>query len=260
MGYENVKYVEENGIGILTVDRPKVLNALNGQTIREIRSVLGEVKGNEAVRVLVITGSGEKAFVAGADIGEIKDLGLKDGFDSMRTGHQMNYDIETLGIPTIAAVNGLALGGGCELAMSCSLRIVSENAKLGLPELGLGVIPGYGGTQRLARLIGKGRALWYLLTGDMIDAATSVDLGLANMMVKPEELMEKTLKIAGKIASKAPLAVKMALTAVKYGLETDLETGLILEIALANLAIASEDKNEGISAFFEKRKPEFKGK
>ena len=260
MGYENVKYIEENGIGILTVDRPKVLNALNGQTIREIRSVLGEVKGNEAVRVLVITGSGEKAFVAGADIGEIKDLGLKDGFDSMRTGHQMNYDIETLGIPTIAAVNGLALGGGCELAMSCSLRIVSENAKLGLPELGLGVIPGYGGTQRLARLIGKGRALWYLLTGDMIDAATSVDLGLANMMVKPEELMEKTLKIAGKIASKAPLAVKMALTAVKYGLETDLETGLILEIALANLAIASEDKNEGISAFFEKRKPEFKGK
>ncbi|MCD6485728.1 MAG: enoyl-CoA hydratase/isomerase family protein [Syntrophobacterales bacterium] len=260
MGYENVKYIEENGIGILTVDRPKVLNALNGQTIREIRSVLGEVKGNEAVRVLVITGSGEKAFVAGADIGEIKDLGLKDGFDSMRTGHQMNYDIETLGIPTIAAVNGLALGGGCELAMSCSLRIVSENAKLGLPELGLGVIPGYGGTQRLARLIGKGRALWYLLTGDMIDAATSVELGLANMMVKPEELMEKTLKIAGKIASKAPLAVKMALTAVKYGLETDLETGLILEIALANLAIASEDKNEGISAFFEKRKPEFKGK
>lgn len=259
MGYENVKYVVENGIGILTVDRPKVLNALNNQTIREIRSVLDEVKKDQTVRALVITGSGEKAFVAGADIGEIKDLGLKDGFDSMRAGHQMNFDIETLGIPTIAAVNGLALGGGCELAMSCTLRIVSENAKLGLPELGLGVMPGYGGTQRLARLIGKGRALWYLLTGEMIDAAKAVDIGLANLMVKPDELMGKSIEVARKIATKAPLAVKMALIAVKYGVETDLETGLILEAALANVAIGSKDKSEGIAAFFEKRKPEYKG-
>ena len=259
MGYENVKYVVENGIGILTVDRPKVLNALNNQTIREVRSVLDEVKRNEAVRVLVITGSGEKAFIAGADIGEIKDLGLKGGFDSMRTGQQMNYDIETLGIPTIAAVNGLALGGGCELAMACTLRIVSENAKFGLPELGLGVIPGYGGTQRLARLIGKGRAQWYLLTGDMIDAAKAVDIGLANLMVKPGELMEKSTEVARKIATKAPLAVKMALVALKYGLETDLETGLVLEAALGNVAIASQDKKEGIAAFFEKRKAEYKG-
>jgi len=259
MGYKNVDYRIEDNIGILTVDRPKALNALNGQTIREIRSVLGDVKGNEAVRVLIITGSGEKAFVAGADIGEIKKLGLKDGFDFLRTGHQMNHDIETLGIPTIAAINGLALGGGCELALSCSLRVVSEKAKLGLPELGLGVIPGYGGTQRLARLIGKGQALWYLLTGDMIDADKAVEIGLANLMVKPEEIMEQSIKTAKKIAKKAPLAVKAALSAVKYGLETDLETGLVLEAALGNLAIASEDKNEGIAAFFEKRKPEFKG-
>ena len=244
---------------MLTIDRPKALNALNAETIEEIRAVLSGVKGNSDIRVLIVTGAGEKAFVAGADIGEIKDLGLKDGFDSMRTGHQMNYDIETLGIPTIAAVNGLALGGGCELAMSCTLRVLSEKAKLGLPELGLGVIPGYGGTQRLARLIGKGRALWYLLTGDMIDAAKAVDIGLANLMVKPDELMEKSIEVARKIATKAPLAVKMALFAVKYGLETDIETGLVLEAALVNLTIASKDKNEGIAAFLEKRKAEFKG-
>ncbi len=259
MNYKSVNFKTEDGIGVLTINRPKALNALNAETISEIRSVLSEVKGTEATRVLIITGAGEKAFVAGADIGEIKDLGLKDGFDAMRTGHQMNYDIETLGIPTIAAVNGLALGGGCELAMSCTLRVVSENAKLGLPELGLGVIPGYGGTQRLARLIGKGRAMWYLLTGDMIDAATAVDIGLANLMVKPDELLEKSIEVARKIATKAPLAVKMLLVAVKYGLETDLETGLVLEAALANVAIASKDKNEGIAAFFEKRKAEYKG-
>jgi len=259
MGYENVRYSIENNIAILTVDRPKALNALDAQTIREIRSVLGEVKENEAVRVLVITGSGEKAFVAGADIVEINKLGLKEGYDFLRAGHQMNRDIETLGKPTIAAINGLALGGGCELAMSCTLRVVSEKAMLGLPELGLGVIPGYGGTQRLPRLIGKGPALWYLLTGDMIDAAKAVDLGLANLMAKPEELMEKALAVAGKIASKAPLAVKMAICAVNYGTGVDLETGIVLESALANVTIASADKKEGIAAFLEKRKPAYKG-
>ncbi|MGD8230135.1 MAG: enoyl-CoA hydratase-related protein [Desulfobacteraceae bacterium] len=178
----------------------------------------------------------------------------------MRRGHQMNLEIETLGKATIAAINGLALGGGFELAMSCTLRIASEKAKFGLPELGLGVVPGYGGTQRLARLIGKGRALWYLLTGDMIDAAAAVDFGLVNQMVRQDELMEKSIEAAKKIASKGPLAVKMALFAVKYGTEADLETGLVLESALANLTVASEDRNEGIAAFFEKRKPKFKGK
>jgi enoyl-CoA hydratase len=171
----------------------------------------------------------------------------------------MNFEIETLGIPTIAAINGLALGGGCELAMACSLRVVSETARLGLPELGLGVIPGYGGTQRLARLIGKGRALWYLLTGDMIDAQKAVEMGLANLIVKPEKLMEESLAVAKRISSKGPLAVKMALLAVKYGSEMDLESGLVLESALTNLVIASEDKKEGIAAFFEKRKPQYKG-
>jgi len=259
MGYQNVDCRIEDNIEILTIDRPKALNALNAETISEIRSILSEVKRNKAIRVLIITGGGEKAFIAGADIGEIKELGLKEGFDFLREGHKMNKDMENLGIPTIAAINGLALGGGCELAMSCTLRIVSENAKFGLPELGLGVIPGYGGTQRLGRMIGKGQAFWYMLTGEMIDASKAIDMGLANLMVKPEELMEQSIKVAKKIGTKAPLAVKMALYAVTYGLETDMETGLILESAMANLSIASKDKGEGIAAFLEKRKPVFKG-
>ena len=259
MGFSNIQYRVEDGVGILTVDRPKALNALNKETIKEICSVLTEAKESKTVRVLIVTGSGEKAFIAGADINEINDLGLKDALDFLSTGNRMNFEIETLGIPTIAAINGLALGGGCELAMACSLRVVSETARLGLPELGLGVIPGYGGTQRLARLIGKGRALWYLLTGDMIDAQKAVEMGLANLIVKPEKLMEESLAVAKRISSKGPLAVKMALLAVKYGSEMDLESGLVLESALTNLVIASEDKKEGIAAFFEKRKPQYKG-
>lgn len=260
MGYDNVKYSVEDNIAILTIDRPKALNALNSKTIVEIRSAVGEAGEDESVRVLIITGSGDKAFVAGADISEFTDLGLKEGFGFVKKGHQMNRDIETLGKPVIAAVNGLALGGGCELAMSCTLRLVSETAKLGLPELGLGVIPGYGGTQRLPRLIGKGPALWYILTGEMIDAEKAVDLGLASQVVKPDELMAKALGIAGKIAAKAPMAVKMAMCAVNHGTGVDLETGLVLESALTNVVIGTDDKNEGISAFFEKRKPDYKGK
>jgi enoyl-CoA hydratase len=260
MAHENVDYRKEDDIGILTIDRPKAMNALNTQTIAEIRQIVGEVKRDESTRVLIVTAAGEKAFVAGADIGEIKDVGLKEGFDFLRAGQEMNGEIENLGKPTIAAINGFALGGGCELAMSCTLRVMAEHAKLGLPELGLGVIPGYGGTQRLARLIGKGRALWYILTGDMIDAQEAVQIGLVNLVVKPDELMDQAVKVAKKIATKGPFAVKAALSAVRYGLETDLETGLILESALGNLAIASNDKEEGIAAFLEKRKPVFRGR
>ncbi len=259
MEFQNIRFQKEKNIGILTVDRPKALNALNTQTIQEMCSVFKEVKMDDTLRLLIITGAGEKAFIAGADIGEIQELTLKNGLEFLQAGHQMNRDIEGLGKPTIAAINGLALGGGCELALACSLRIISEKAKMGLPELGLGVIPGYGGTQRLARLIGKGRALWYLLTGDMIDAPTALELGLANMVTAPEELMEKTLKLGKKIASKGPFAVKMALMAVNYGLETNMESGLALEAALTNLALQSKDKEEGIAAFFEKRKPNYTG-
>ncbi|MBW1772467.1 MAG: enoyl-CoA hydratase/isomerase family protein [Deltaproteobacteria bacterium] len=259
MEFQNIRFQKKENIGILTVDRPKALNALNTQTIQEMCSVFKEVKMDDTLRLLIITGAGEKAFIAGADIGEIQELTLKNGLEFLQAGHQMNRDIEGLGKPTIAAINGLALGGGCELALACSLRIISEKAKMGLPELGLGVIPGYGGTQRLARLIGKGRALWYLLTGDMIDAPTALELGLANMVAAPEELMEKTLKLGKKIASKGPFAVKMALMAVNYGLETNMESGLALEAALTNLALQSKDKEEGIAAFFEKRKPNYTG-
>lgn len=259
MEYENIRLEKKGDTAILTVNRPEALNALNTATIREMRSALDIVKKDHSLRLLVITGAGDKAFVAGADITEIKALGLKDGLDFLQAGHQMNRDIEGLGKPTIAAINGLALGGGCEMAMACSLRIVSEKARMGLPELGLGVIPGFGGTQRLARLIGKGRALWYILTGEMIDAPTAVELGLANIMVEPDGLMEKTMDIGQKIASKGPFAVKMALMAVNYGLETDMESGLALEAALTNLALLSKDKEEGIAAFFEKRKPNYTG-
>jgi enoyl-CoA hydratase len=259
MEYVNVEFEVRENIGLLTVNRPKALNALNAETIRGIRSVLAEVKGNDRVKVLVITGAGEKAFIAGADIGEIQKLTLKDGLDFLSIGHQMNREIETLGVPTIAAVNGLALGGGCEVSLACSLRIVSEKAKFGLPELGLGVIPGYGGTQRLVRLIGKSRALWYLLTGDMIDAQKAVEIGLAAMVIPQGALIQETMKVAARIAEKGPLAVKMILLALKYGPEVDLESALVLESAFVNLALASEDKKEGVAAFFEKRKPLYKG-
>ena len=259
MGYQHIDFKTTEQTGILTINRPKVLNALNSGTIAEIRSVLREMQANEDLRVLIITGAGEKAFAAGADIGEIESLGLKDGFEFLKAGQQMNREIETLGKPTIAAVNGLALGGGCELALSCTLRIVSETAKFGLPELSLGVIPGYGGTQRLTRLIGKSRALWFLLNGDFINAEQALEMGLAGALVKPEALLDSVLKTAAKIAAKAPLAVKMALYGVQYGSEINSDAGMVLENALANITLASEDKKEGIKAFLEKRKPDFKG-
>jgi enoyl-CoA hydratase len=197
--------------------------------------------------------------VAGADISEFEGIGLKQGFDFCRNGQNMNRDVEELGKPSIAAVNGLALGGGCELALACTFRILTEDANLGLPELGLGVIPGYGGTQRLARAIGKSRALWTMLTGDMIGAQEALQMGLANRVVKKEEVMDASVKVAKKIIQKAPSAVKMAMTAVYQGTETDLKTGLVLEAAFGNLLLTGKDKEEGVKAFMEKRKPNFTG-
>jgi len=259
MEFKNIIYELRENIGFLTIDRPTRLNALNGQAIDEIRDILGKVRANDQVRVLIVRGSGEKAFVAGAEIREVMDVGLRDGFEFSRKGQEMTKDFEELGKPSIAAVNGLALGGGFELALSCTFRILSENAKLGLPELGLGVIPGYGGTQRLSRIIGSSRALWNMLTGDMISAQEALQMGLANMVVKQEELMDVSIKVAKKIIQKAPLAVKMAMMAVRYGKETDLGTGLILESTLADILLGTRDKEEGIKAFLEKRKPNFSG-
>jgi enoyl-CoA hydratase len=260
MGYNNTLYEVKENIGLLTINRPKVLNALNDQTIDEIRDILAKVKTVDEVGAIVLTGSGDKAFVAGADISEIEKIKLKEGFDFCRKGHQMNRDLEGLGKPSIAAVNGLALGGGLELALSCTFRILSENAKLGLPEVGLGAMPGYGGTQRLARIVGKSRALWTILTGDMISAQEALGMGLANMVVNQEELIDVSMRVARKIVQKAPLAVKMAMMAVNHGTETDLETGLVFEAALANVLLGTEDKEEGIRAFMERRKPNFSGR
>ena len=242
MEYQNVIFEVKKEIGKLTINRPKKLNALNAATINEIKDVLDKVKADRNVKVLIINGAGDKAFVAGADIAEFTDISIEEGFDFSRNGHQMNRQIEWLGIPTIAAVNGFALGGGCELAMACTFRIVSENVKFGLPELGLGVIPGYGGTQRLARIIGKSRALWLMLTGEMLGAEDAFNMGLANKVVKPEELLDTAFNVAKTICQKGPLAVKCALAAVHHGIETDLETGLVLEAAMTNVVMVSEDK------------------
>lgn len=260
MNYENIIYEVNEGIGLLTINRPDKLNALNGQVIDEILHLLAEVKRNDEVKALIVTGSGSKAFVAGADIPEIQAIGLKEGLDFPRKGQEMTRNLEDLGKPTIAAVNGLALGGGCEVALGCTFRIMSENAKLGLPELALGAMPGYGGTQRMSRIIGKSRALWMMLTGEMLGAQEALQMGLANKVVKPEELIDAAKETARKIAQKPPLAVKMAIMAVNHGAETDLETGLFLEAALANVLLGSQDKAEGIGAFLEKRKPVFTGK
>lgn len=259
MEYQNVLFEVDDDIGILTINRPEKLNALNSVTVDEIKDALDRIKADRNARVLIITGAGEKAFVAGADISEFVDIGLRQGLEFCRKGQGVLSGLDSLGIPTIAAVNGLALGGGCELAMACTLRIASDNAKFGLPELGLGVIPGYGGTQRLARMIGKSRALWLMLTGEMMDAEAALRAGLANVVVKQADLLERAVSVAKKISQKGPLAVRNTLIAVDYGTETDLRTGLMIEAAMTNLVLASKDKEEGVRSFLEKRKPVFQG-
>lgn len=260
MEWKNLIFEEREGMGIITINRPEKLNALNKEVLSELKGVIERVRSEEKIRVLIITGSGEKAFAAGADINEIAELGLANAFAFSREAQGVTDAIEHLGKPVIAGINGLALGGGFELALGCTFRILSENAKMGLPEVGLGAIPGIGGTQRLPRIIGKGRALWYLLTGELIDAQTALLIGLANKVVPSANLMEACLEVAKTILKKGPLAVSLALQAVHSGLEMGQEEGLTLESALMTIACASEDKNEGIKAFLEKRKPNFKGR
>jgi enoyl-CoA hydratase len=260
MELKNLIFEEREGMGIITINRPDKLNALNKALLTELKEVIERVRLVEKVRVLIITGSGEKAFAAGADINEIAELGLSNAFTYSRDIHHVTNLIENLGKPVIAGINGLALGGGFELALASHLRIFSDNAKVGLPEVGLGAIPGMGGTQRLPRIIGKTRALWYILTGEMIDAETAQRIGLANKVVPSAKLIEACLEVAKTILKKGPLAVSLALQAVHSGLEMGQGEGLTLESALMTIACASEDKNEGIKAFLEKRKPNFKGR
>ncbi len=259
MPYENILYEKEGKIGIITINRPDKLNSLNRKTMEEIHDAFLHAGSDASIGVIILTGSGTKAFVAGADIKELSVLTPIGAKDFALYGQMVFNRIELLGKPVIAAINGFALGGGCELAMACTIRIASEKAKLGQPEVNLGLIPGYGGTQRLSRLVGKGRAMEMILTGDTIDAQEAYRIGLVNKVASAEELLPTCKKIAEKILSKGPMAIHYALDAINQGMEMPLEEGLFLEAALFGLSSATEDMKEGTKAFLEKREAKFKG-
>jgi enoyl-CoA hydratase len=260
MAYENMLYEVKDQIAHITFNRPKVLNALNRKTMEELGDCLNRAREDAAVRVLILTGSGEKAFVAGADIGELAVQTPVTGKETSLFGQEILHRLETMGKPSIAAINGFALGGGCELALACTIRIASKTAKLGQPEVKLGIIPGYGGSQRLARLCGKGVAHELVLTGDMIPADEALRIGLVNRVTEPADLMVTAEAIAKKVIANAPLAVKYAMEAVEHGMEMPQEEGLFLEATLFGLCSATEDMREGTRAFLEKRPAQFKGK
>jgi enoyl-CoA hydratase/carnithine racemase len=257
---ENVLYEKRGATAYVTVNRPKVLNALNHRTWADLRTAFEDARRDAAVRGVIVTGAGDKAFIAGADIGELASLTAVEAEDSTRDGQAVLDLIENLGKPVIAAVNGFALGGGCETAMACTIRIASENAKFGQPEVRLGIIPGAGGTQRLPRLIGKGRALKLILSGEIINAEEAHRIGLVNEVVPSPDLITRAEAILAEINSNAPLAVKFSLEAVNQGLETSQSEGLLLEASLFAICAASEDKKEGASAFLQKRAPQFHGR
>jgi enoyl-CoA hydratase len=256
---ENLTYEKKAPIAYLTVNRPKALNALNHATLAEMRSVLEDARDDPGIRGVILTGAGEKAFIAGADISEIAAISAIEAAAFTRSGQSVLDLIENLGKPVIAAINGFALGGGCEVAMACTLRLATDNARFGQPEVKLGVIPGFGGTQRLPRLVGKGRALQVILTGDTIDARDAYRIGLINEVVEAGRLIARAEEILHQIASNAPLAVRLSIEAVNRGLETSQATGLVLESALFAICASSQDKREGTAAFLEKRSPKFKG-
>jgi enoyl-CoA hydratase len=260
MTYENILFEKKNAIAYVTVNRPKVLNALNMATMGELGLAFQEIKNDSSIRVAILTGAGEKAFVAGADIGELAKQDAVSGKEYAHRGQAVLDLIENLGKPVIACINGFALGGGCELALACTMRIASDNAKLGQPEVKLGVMPGYGGTQRLSRLVGKGLAMQLLLVGETITAQEAHRIGLVNEVTAPAELIPRAEAIAAKIVANAPLAVQYAMEAVNKGMEMTLAEGLFLEAALFGVCCATEDKKEGTTAFLEKRPAQFKGK
>lgn len=257
--YETLVYEKKGSIGILTINRPEKLNALSNVLISELNALLADIESENEVRVLILTGAGDKAFVAGADIGELVERDALLGRKVSRERQDVFSRLENLPVPSIAAVNGYALGGGLELALACSIRICSERAKFGAPEVKLGIIPGDGGTQRLPRLVGKGRAMEMILTGDFIDADEAFRIGLVNRVVPHNNLLDTAMELAEKIASRPPLAVKYAKEAVNFS-QSGSESGYALESYLHALTCTTEDKKEGVSAFLEKRKGLFKGK
>ena len=256
----NVVYEKKGAIAYVTVNRPKVLNALNAPTWRDLQTAFEDARDDAAVRGVILTGAGNKAFIAGADISELAHATSLAAEQASRFGQEVLDLIENLGKPVVAAINGFALGGGCETAMACTIRIAVGSAKFGQPEVTLGLLPGGGGTQRLPRLVGKGRALQLILSGEMISAEEAYRIGLVNEIVPAAELIQRAEAILNKIASNAPLAVKFALEAANKGLETSQSEGLLLEAAYFGLCADSEDKQEGTSAFLEKRAPQFHGR
>jgi enoyl-CoA hydratase len=260
MAYENLLYEKREKIGTITFNRPKVLNALNRKTMEELGEILASAYDDREVRVLILTGAGDKAFVAGADINELAQRTPVDGKEFSLFGQEVLHRLETMGKPSIAAINGFALGGGCELALACTMRIASKTAKLGQPEVKLGIIPGYGGSQRLARLCGKGAAHELCLTGEMISAEGALRIGLVNRVVEPADLIPTAEALAKKIAANAPLAVRFAMEAIEHGMEMPQEEGLFLEATLFGLCCATEDMREGTRAFLEKRPAQFQGR
>jgi len=260
MTFDTILFEKKQQVAYVTVNRPKVLNALNSATIGELGTVFTQLKDDREVRVVILTGAGEKSFVAGADIGELQKNNPVEAKEYTHRGQAVLEIIENLGKPVIACINGFALGGGCELAMACTIRLAGENAKLGQPEVKLGIIPGYGGSQRLPRLVGKGIAMQLLLTGEMITAQEAHRIGLVNEVVAGDQLIARAEAIAQAIIKNAPLAIQYCLEAVNHGLEMTLQEGLYLEATLFAVSCATEDKKEGTSAFLEKRAANFAGK
>jgi enoyl-CoA hydratase len=256
----NVLYEKKTDVAYVTVNRPKVLNALNTPTWKDLRTAFEDARDDATVRGVILTGAGNKAFIAGADIGELAQATGFDAEQSSRFGQEVLDLIENLGKPVIAAVNGFALGGGCETAMACTVRLAVETARFGQPEVTLGLVPGGGGTQRLPRLVGKGRALQLILSGEMISAQEAHRIGLVNEILPAAELIARAETILKKIAANAPIAVKLALEATNKGMETSQGEGLLLEASYFGLCAATEDKKEGTSAFLEKRVPRFNGR
>ncbi|MBI4888177.1 MAG: enoyl-CoA hydratase/isomerase family protein [Acidobacteria bacterium] len=259
MNFDNLLLERDGAVAVLTINRPQVLNALNTPTIDDVRRAVLELKQDGAVRAVIVTGAGEKAFVAGADINELAVQRPVQGREHALRGQHVFDLIENMGKPVVAAINGYALGGGCELAMACTLRIAADTARLGQPEINLGIMPGYGGTQRLARLVGKGVALDLLLSGRHITAAEALQIGLVNRVVPASELMPAARALAAELAAKAPVAAQYIIEAVNRGLEISLDKGQRLEAALFGLVASTDDMREGTAAFLEKRKPAFKG-
>lgn len=257
--YQNINYRQEDGLAVVTITRPKALNALNMDVLHELDDVLLRIRTDEAVQALIITGEG-KAFVAGADIAQMKDLSPLEGHEMMALGHKVMNAVENLPKPVIAAVNGFALGGGCELAMACDIRLASSKAKFGQPETGLGIIPGFGGTQRLSRLVGKGMAKYLIFSAGMIDAAEAFRIGLVEKVYEPDELLSEAEKLARTIMNKAPLAIRAAKAAINNGADMDMKSASAYEVEAFIVPFASEDKMEGMSAFLEKRSAVFKNK